>query len=209
MRCQMVSVGYWVVGLVLLGCLRPAAGQSPTRASFFGTITNTSGGLIDGAVLKIERLDGRVGVTVVNAEKGKYQIPPLLDGDYSLEATAPGFLTVKHYPLRVRFPDIFQFDFSLHIGRGIEFAVGEANPFCRFFGALRRQGAPVENARVCLIRNQRANCSTTNSLGQYYVQVIAGTYEVKVEEAGVRIFTSQMELSASVDYRDRIVLKGP
>jgi hypothetical protein len=145
----------------------------------------------------------------VNAQRGKYLVPPLPDGDYSLEATAPGFLTVKHYPLRVRFPDSFQFDFSLHIGRVIEGPVGEANPFCRFFGALRRKEAPVANARVCLIRNQRASCSITNSLGQYFVQVFAGTYEVKVEENGAAVFNSQMELTASSDYRDRIALNRP
>ncbi|MBN9657325.1 MAG: carboxypeptidase regulatory-like domain-containing protein [Acidobacteria bacterium] len=193
----------------MLGGQLPAAAQSPTQASIFGTITDISGGLIEGAVLKLERLDRSAGVVVVNAQQGKYRVPPLPDGTYSLEATAPGFLTVKHYPLRVRFPDTFQFDFRLHIGRGIMDGVGEANPFCRFFGTLRRQDAPVANAKVCLIRNQRSNCSITNSLGQYFVQVIAGTYEVKVEENGVAVFTSQMELSASSDYRDRIVLNRP
>lgn len=209
MRRWRISVCCGVVGIVFLRGPAPAVGQSPAQASLFGTITDISGGLIEGAVLKLERLDRPAGVVVVNAQRGKYLVPPLPDGDYSLEATAPGFLTVKHYPLRVRFPDSFQFDFSLHIGRVLEGPVGEANPFCRFFGTLRRRGAPVANARVCLIRDQRSNCSITNSLGQYFVRVIAGAYEVKVEENGVEVFTSQMELRASSDYRDRIVLKMP
>ncbi|MGJ5815858.1 carboxypeptidase regulatory-like domain-containing protein [Paludibaculum fermentans] len=185
MRRWRISVCCGVVGFVFLGGPAPAAGQSPAQASFFGTITDISGGRIDGAVLKLERLDRPAGVVVVNAEKGKYLVPPLPDGDYSLEATAPGFLTVKHYPLRVRFPEIFQFDFSVHVGWGIADGVGDANPFCRFFGALRRQEVRVANATVCLIRNQRASCSITNSLGQYFVRVIAGSYEVKVEENGL------------------------
>jgi hypothetical protein len=193
--------------LVILYFSLVAIASQPTQSAFGGTVTDASGAPVRRVTIKIERLDQKAGEVVVQAEQGKDTVPPLSDGEYSLEATAAGFLRVKYYPIIVTFPNVFNFDVSMRVGATLEGGIGRDDPYRRVYGVLRKQDRVLASATVCLLGNGHQYCSTTNALGQYFLQVLAGSYAVEVEANGAVIFASRLDLSARDEYKNRLQLR--
>jgi hypothetical protein len=189
--------------LLFLGCL--AANGQALPPAWSGRITDPSGGLIDGAVVRLERLDRTSEAIVVSSERGTYTIPALADGRYSLEATAPGFMTVKYVALAVDFPHVVRFDVQLRVGPIFEGGITQGDE-AHFYGILQRRGVAISRARVCLTQGERVRCSETNALGQYYLHVLPGLYTASVRVNGTEVFSSQVNLSTPSGHRDLIVL---
>lgn len=84
----------WSTVLILAG-LFPllALGQSSNQAQLHGTVTDTSGAVIRGAVVTITNEGTNISATTKTNNKGTYLFPALNSGTYSLRISAPTFGT--------------------------------------------------------------------------------------------------------------------
>lgn len=96
-----------LTALLFLGCL--AANGQALPPAWSGRITDESGTLIDGAVVRLERLDRPSEAIVVSSERGTYTIPALATvasvlkggGTNALTSIATSTLTVYLAPTAV------------------------------------------------------------------------------------------------------------
>jgi hypothetical protein len=79
-------------------------------------------------------------------------------------------------------------------------------------GELAISGVRLAKATICLTRADhtgQATCTFTNRLGQYFLSVPAGMYDLVVKDQhGVTLHQERLDLSHTGEYRDRVVLKG-
>src|SRR5689334_20718563 len=69
--------------------------QTPS-AGLTGRVTDTTGAVFPGAIIKVTNLDTDISQQTVSNETGDFVIPYLNPARYTLEAQAPGFRTYKH-----------------------------------------------------------------------------------------------------------------
>ena len=74
--------------LVLVVCPRLSA--QTTYATLTGTVTDSSGGVIKGAVVVATNVDTSVTTKTTTNSEGVYTVPQLREGPYTLSITAPG-----------------------------------------------------------------------------------------------------------------------
>jgi hypothetical protein len=85
--------GLILVVLVCVSVSSPVWAQAET-ATITGTVTDTSNAALVGAKVKATNVATNVGQATVTDSQGRYSIPALPVGTYSVEATQPGFQTV-------------------------------------------------------------------------------------------------------------------
>src|SRR5271166_2905797 len=79
--------------------------------------TNQLGEPLKGAVVAVVDLASSLRhVSGDSDADGKTCVLSVPDGDYSVEATAPGYLHVVYYPILVHSPDEIQLSFRLVVG---------------------------------------------------------------------------------------------
>lgn len=95
------SIGKIVSGIVFVICLLAAIdcgrlmGQAVT-ANISGTVTDSSGAVIPDASVDVTDVDTGVKQTVSTNAQGRYAVPSLPIGNYSVQASKAGFQTVVH-----------------------------------------------------------------------------------------------------------------
>jgi hypothetical protein len=137
---------------------------------------------------------------------GSYSFPELPDGEYSVEATMRGFMGVSYKPVRIYFPAQVRRDFVL----AVAFVGGDAvYASSQLVGELMWKGARVPRANICLSRLDgpyRPICTTTNRLGQYYLDAPPEKYNITVNGDGGLSSSQPLDLSAAGEYRNKIAL---
>ena len=76
-------------------------------------------------------------------------------------------------------------------------------------GELKREGKSVPGAHVCLTRSDRSDrpvCTTTNRLGQYFLSVTPGVYEVTISYGNFPETKKRLDLTTAGTYRNRLIL---
>jgi hypothetical protein len=139
---------------------------------------------------------------------GSYSFPELPDGEYSVEATLRGFVGVSYKPVRIYFPAQVRRDFVL----AVAFVGGDAvYASSELVGELIWKGARVPRANICLFRLDgpyRPTCTSTNGLGQYYLDVPPEKYNSTVSGDGGLSVSQSLDLSTPGEYRNKIKLPG-
>ncbi|MGJ5820877.1 carboxypeptidase-like regulatory domain-containing protein [Paludibaculum fermentans] len=194
----------WPLLLACLAVSTAAACAQPGTYAFRGRVVDDAGGPVDGALISVERVDAPGTTQTRSAKNGRYSVPPVPDGVYSITAKAPGFVTVRYSTLEVEFPRVFEFDLTLKFGPITEGGIGDATPYRPFFGTLRRSGSALAGAQVCLLQDSKSKCTSTNSLGQYYLSVLAGAYTAAVEQGGTTLSRQRIEITGT--NQNRIIL---
>lgn len=88
--------------VVTLGLATQAMAQSTTTGSIRGTVTDSEGGVLPGVSVTASSsalVAGRI--TATTDEHGVYRFPALPPGTYTIEATLPGFRTVRQENVRI------------------------------------------------------------------------------------------------------------
>src|SRR5260370_3602386 len=89
-------------------CLAMAAvaGYAQSSTSLSGTISDSSGGIISGAVVELTNVDISVKRSVTSNQSGFYSFAQVSPGKYRLEASAPGVSrkVMSHIELLVNTP---------------------------------------------------------------------------------------------------------
>jgi hypothetical protein len=84
---------------------------------------------------------------------GKACISKLPDGLYSVEAGLTGFLNVRYYPVRIKYPAVEQLQFRLPFG---EITEGLLSQDATVAGTLKADGdTPVQGANICILELDR------------------------------------------------------
>ena len=113
-----------VLALLLLGlcCLLlslPMAGQS-TSANISGGVVDPTGAKVVGAQIEVKNVDTAVDSTALTNSDGRYDLPALPPGRYTIAVTAKGFRRVERTDVTLNVQDVKEFNFSLQVGSASE-----------------------------------------------------------------------------------------
>jgi hypothetical protein len=137
---------------------------------------------------------------------GKACITSLPEGLYSVEAGLAGFLNVRYYPVRVKYPAVEQLQFRLPLG---EITEGLLSQEATVAGTLKVGDNPVEGANICILElehNTRVTCARTNDLGEYALSLPPGVYAVETRMLDGAVHHSKINVSAPGSYRNLITV---
>src|SRR5271154_1752560 len=103
-----------VVGIA--GLLTPAMSQEVT-AGIVGTVTDSSGAPINGAVVTVRDTERGTLWTATTSNAGAYNITLLPVGTYEVKVTAPGFQTALHPPFVLVLDQTARVDVHMKVGK--------------------------------------------------------------------------------------------
>src|SRR5947207_6337592 len=106
---------------LLLGCLLSTSAQAQVLyGTLTGTVTDTSGAVVNGA--KITALEVQTGVTqdATSDSTGNYRFTTLLPGTYKVTITASGFSTQETPGVRIAGNEIARVNAQLTVGTATE-----------------------------------------------------------------------------------------
>ncbi len=169
-----------------------------------GRVGDSSNAPIAGAIVTLQMI-GRPSETFTTKtdKDGIYEFREVPDGNYSLEASMRGHVSVRYFPIRVRFPFGFERDFRLPPDEVFE---SDAPGKAHVAGELKVGDKPIGGVNVCLRRRSEQTCTTTNRLGQYSLLVQPGGWQAVVTSPKDKevIWRQHMPLTKPGEYRDQI-----
>lgn len=172
-----------------------------------GRVVDETGGPLPGAKVTAHKVSGeQFDESSQTDSQGRYSFPELPDGEYSIEGTLAGFVSVSYKPVRIYFPAQVAWNFVLSVAA---FGGDAVYASSELVGELRWKGARVSRANVCLITPggpHRPVCTATNRLGQYFLDVPPGTYIVTVDGEGGLKSRQPLDMTAAGEYRNKITL---
>src|SRR5262245_41908373 len=89
--------------------------QTPS-AGLTGRVTDATGAVFPGAIIKVTNLDTRLSQQTISNEDGDFVIPYLNPARYMLEAQALGFRTYKHQDFTLAVNQMLRIDVRLEVG---------------------------------------------------------------------------------------------
>src|SRR5262245_24843744 len=98
-----------VLAAVTISAQTPSAGVT-------GRVTDATGAVFPGAIIKVKTLDTDLSQQAVSNETGDFVIPYLNPARYLLEAQAPGFRTYKHQDFTLAVNQMLRIDVRLEVG---------------------------------------------------------------------------------------------
>jgi len=118
MHKQRLFAGFLSFVMVLAG-LRQLSGQV-TTATISGTVTDTSGAVVAGAVIQVTNAGTGISQEVSSDEQGRYSAPSLPVGSYDIRASKSGFQNLIHSGITLTVGSTTVVDFTLTVGQSQE-----------------------------------------------------------------------------------------
>ncbi|HTM47215.1 MAG TPA: TonB-dependent receptor [Bryobacteraceae bacterium] len=135
--------------IVALLCSTAVFGQE-FRGSILGRITDSSGAIIAGAMVRARNVDTNALVSTTSNETGNYQIPFLLPGSYVVEVEHAGFKKLERQGVRVSTSQQITLDLTLDVGAASESVTVTASaPALNLANA--ELGQVIDNAYVGMV----------------------------------------------------------
>lgn len=109
----------WVCLLMALSAILISAGRAQGQAqtaTISGTATDASGGALAGAKIQATSVETNISQSTTTDPAGRYTIPQLAVGTYTLQASLSGFKTVVHTGIVLSVGGVVVLDFSLPVG---------------------------------------------------------------------------------------------
>ena len=106
--------------LAALLVLAGLAAAQESRATIQGSVRDPQGGVVANATVIITNTDRGTSVTTKTIDTGRYLVPLLLPGNYTVTAEAPGFKKALHDGIFLQTTDVRDVDFILQIGASTE-----------------------------------------------------------------------------------------
>ena len=99
--CRCLTFALLLCGVLLVSILAPASVRSQTNTgSVSGVITDSTGALIPGATITLTGSDGKQQ-TVSSDGEGRYNLPRIPAGQYTMRVTSPGFSVAEGLSIKV------------------------------------------------------------------------------------------------------------
>jgi hypothetical protein len=179
------------------------------HAALHGRVVDETGGPLRGATVTLHKLSSeQFDESSQTDSEGRYSFPELPDGEYSVEGSLTGFVAVSYKPLRIYFPANVECNFVLRVAG---FGGDAVYATSQIVGELRWRGDRVPLAKICLAsaaEPRRQACTTTNRLGQYFLDVPPAIYVVTVDDGAGLHVRQRLDMSAAGEYRNKIVLEA-
>jgi Carboxypeptidase regulatory-like domain len=148
-----------VIVLFLLGLRVPAAQAQEFRGSIAGTVSDKSEAVLPGVTVTATNVDTGVGTTAVTAADGRYLLPFLTPGSYSVTAELMGFKKLVRPGVAVRIGDRLTLDLALEVGALAEVvSVTAESPLLDTLSAS--QGQVIDEKRIALLPLSDGNAFT-------------------------------------------------
>jgi hypothetical protein len=110
----------------LLAAMSTAAlAQTPT-GTISGTVADASGATVTNAVVTVKSLDNGQTQTIKTDDSGRYLVPLLTPGQYSVRIEAPGFRPAQQDNITVEVSETHPVDFALSVGTDTQGVTVEA-----------------------------------------------------------------------------------
>lgn len=122
MNKPLLRIGQAALQTTLLSCLLSPLFLSgslqaqDTRGSILGTITDTSGSRVPGAIVRATNENSRVVTTATSNGEGEYLVPFLIPGGYTLHIEASGFKNYEKKGIEVRISDRIALNVQMEVG---------------------------------------------------------------------------------------------
>lgn len=191
-------------GLTLLAAASLCANQSEPVT---GRVSDASNAPIAGATVTLQMIGKPLETLTAKTNKdGVYEFREVPDGSYSIEAGMKGHVSLRYFPIQIRFPFGFERDFRLPADEVFESDVPDK---AHVAGELKIADKPVGGARVCLRRRQEEFCATTNRLGQYSILVPPGYWQAVITTPKDKdaVWRQRLRLTTPGEYRDQIHIR--
>src|SRR6516164_7556607 len=118
------SISVVVTALILAA----VAGAQESRGTIQGTVKDPQGALIAGASVTISNSDTKTTSLTKSNEAGRFVVPLLMPGHYSVMVDAPGFKRGVHEGIALLTGDVRDIDVTLQLGAQTEFVTITAEP---------------------------------------------------------------------------------
>jgi hypothetical protein len=184
-----------------------SGGVTLANVALSGRVLDEAGRLLPAATVTAHKTTGeRFDEYSQTDSQGRYSFSELPAGEYSVEAALTGFVSVLYKPLSIYFPTQVRWNFVLSVAA---FGGDAVYASSELVGELRWKGSPAPRANICLIgaaAPRRTVCTTTNRLGQYFLDVPPGLHTVTVDGDGGLKGRQPLDMSAAGEYRNQIAL---
>jgi hypothetical protein len=189
--------------LSIFGSLSSVVLAAQPAVSGLVTFGQGNHSLKDAAVTLQDLADPNVVFKTTTNREGRYLFEEVPDGEYSLEATYPGFTGLRYSPIHIEFPLPVVRDFALPLLPGGE---GGIQLSAEVVGTLKQAGHWLSHVKLCFLQTPNDRCTETNGIGQYYLAVQPGSYDVVVSANGSAVWKGHLDLTRVGLYRDKIQL---
>ena len=109
-----------LICLVGSTCLVSSATAQETRGTFSGTVTDSTGASIAGAVVVVTNIDTNNAVEATTNSTGYYEVPLLIAGQYQMTVTSSGFKKLVRSGLTLGLGEQQKIDLTLEVGNASE-----------------------------------------------------------------------------------------
>jgi hypothetical protein len=109
---------FLTLSALALACASVARAQD-FRGALTGLVTDSQGASVPGASVVVTNLGTNVASSVTTDASGRFRVPYLISGGYSVSIHLDGFKTVVRKPIEVRVGDVITVDVTLETG-GVE-----------------------------------------------------------------------------------------
>ncbi len=121
-------IGMFAVAVVVLSLFSTAALADELYGRIRGTVTDPSGAVLPGVVIKATNVATGVSKSTTSNADGLYELPGLIPGTYSVSATKTGFAVVTTNDLKLLANQVYVNPISMQVGAVTEVVTVSANP---------------------------------------------------------------------------------
>ena len=176
------------------------------RSALHGRVSDLAGQPLQGVLVTASSVSGEhLEQSLQTDVRGEYSFPELPDGVYAITAKLDGFVSISLQPIRIYYPVQTKRDFRLEVADlGTE---GGIFTHSAVVGELKSGSTRVASAKICLLRmaiSAEPVCTTTNRLGQYFLLVAPGVYDVTIEPSGGAASWKRLDLTVPGEYRNKL-----
>src|SRR5215831_432895 len=100
--------------------LAVVAGAQESRGTIQGTVKDPQGGVVANAGVMVTNVDTKAAVNTRTSEVGRFSVPLLMPGNYTVTVVAAGFKKETRLGIELLTGDIFTIDLTLEVGAAIE-----------------------------------------------------------------------------------------
>src|SRR5215469_1125234 len=115
---QMTSVKVFAMLLVFVvfGLPQALLGQTAETGALSGTVSDSTGAVLSGANLRVTNTATGENRQAVSQDNGRYTVPLLPPGTYSVESAKSGFGTVVNSAVRINVAETARLDIVMRVG---------------------------------------------------------------------------------------------
>lgn len=115
MTCRLANRAGTVLPIILLLAGAPAAAAQTITATVTGVVRDQSGGVLPGASITVTSEDTGLVKTTVTSQEGRYTVPFLNPGTYTVRATLDGFAPATRAGVRLEVAQTAALDLTLGV----------------------------------------------------------------------------------------------